>query len=298
MVTYTPYGERTPDTQYRDILRIILEHGELIAETPQDVPAITYLAPNPMRFELKNGAPLITERSISFWKRSIGEILAFINGVHTLDGLKEFGCEKFWANWATERKCGKIGVSTGDMGPGSYGPAFTAFPRPYGSPFNQIHHVVTQLKDPNLRARRTIMVSPHIPFYIGWGINQKAVVTPCHGWLYFRVMGDRLYMEMHQRSADMPIGVPSNMIQYSALLIAIAQVTGLTPSGFIHSFWDAHIYSDQAAHAKEMLTREPRKFPTLTLDPGITDLFSIRPHHFTLSDYEPHPAIPDIPVAV
>lgn len=298
MTQFVPYKNRVPDSQYQNMLRLILNQGEAVPDTPQDVPALTYLAPPPMRFDLKNGAPLITERDINFWKRSIGEILAFINGVHTIQGLKEFGCANFWTKWVTEKKCNKLGLSEGDMGPGSYGPAFTAFPRPYGPPFNQIHHVISQLKDQSLRKRRTIMVSPHIPFYIGWGINQKAVVTPCHGWLYFRVIGDRLYMEMHQRSADMPIGVPSNMIQYAALLIAIAQVTNLTPSGFIHSFWDAHIYEDQVRHVKEMLTREPRKFPTLTLDPGIKDLFSVRPHHFTLIDYDPHPPIPDIPVAV
>ena len=296
---YRPFRERTPDTQYADRINYILKNGILIKDTPQDVGAITCFGElSPMVFNVENGAPLITERKISFWRKPIGEILAFINGVRDTKTLEQEYGVSWWDKWATEKKCRKIGVETGDLGPGSYGAAFHDFPMPDGRTFNQFAHMIEQLKDPKLHQRRTFVVTPWIPFFNGWGEIQKAVVSPCHGWLHFRVINGKLHMRMDQRSADMPVGVPSNMIQYFALLLAVAQVSNLEPFRFCHSISDAHIYEDQVNNMKELINRQARCLPTLTIDPDVKNLFDIRPHHFEIADYDSHPSMSDIPVAI
>jgi thymidylate synthase len=291
-----PYEERSADTQYRDRLKQILEEGDLIQTTPQDVGALTCFGTlPPMIFDLKNGAPLITERSLkSFWRKPIAELLAFINGVRTQEELEKWGCS-WWNQWATPEKAQKHGLKVGDLGPGSYGAAFHDFPIPDGGVFNQFAHLVEQLKKyPYIR---THLVNPWIPYYIGRGGYQKALVSPCHGWLHFRVFGNELDMIMTQRSADMPVGVPSNMIQYTALLLAVAHVTGYTPRRFIHELHDAHIYTDQVDNVRELLIRESKTLPTMSLVEPPDDLFAFRPEHFSISDYNPHPSMPGIAVA-
>jgi thymidylate synthase len=284
---YKPYSDRTPDTQYRDRLAFILERGVRLKDTPQGVGAITCFGElEPMVFDLSNGAPLITERKIGFWKKGVAEIIAFINGARRIDDIESFGCD-FWKDY--RGKGSLFGLDPDDLGPASYGGAFHDFPMPGGS-FNQFAHVLEQIKKyPSIR---TLLVTPWIPFQIGRGPGQqKAVVSPCHGWLHFRVFGDRLSMRMDQRSADFPIGVPSNMIQYAALLMMVAQVTGLKPWKFIHSFSDAHIYEDQEESVRELLKRDAKRFPTLLLNPNVTNLFAFRIEDFQLTDYDAHPSL-------
>lgn len=284
---YKEPEDRIIDSQYEDRLRHILEKGVLVKDTPQGVGAITCFGElPPMVFEVSNGAPLITTRKISFWRKPIGEIFAFVNGVRTIEGLRSFGCD-LWDDY--EKKGPKFGLPEGDLGPAYYGGAFHDFPMPDGGSFNQFAHIVEQLK--KFPFSRTTLVTPWIPFWIGRGGFQKAVVSPCHGWLHFRVFEDRLSMIMNQRSADFPIGVPSNMIQYFALLLAIGKVVGLKPWKFIHSFGDAHIYENQADAVRELLARKPKVFPKLHLSEGVEDLFEIRADHFELSQYDPHPGI-------
>lgn len=296
-VQYKPYEMRTPDTQYRDRLRLILEEGEEV-ESQQGVPALTYMAPPPMRFKLENGFPLITERRISFWRAAIGELLGFINGARTQEELEKFGCQ-WWSSWVTPEKCTKRGLATGDLGPGSYGAAFHDFPTVEGVPFNQIQHLIEQIREePQLR---THFISPWIPQYIGRGVGkqQKVVVAPCHGWMHIRILpGKRLILHMFQRSADFPVGIPANMAQYPAFMMILAAVTGTVPYMFIHSFSDAHIYVDQIPFVEEMLKREPRPFPTVEFGAMVENAFDYRATDFDLRDYNPHPGIAGIPVAV
>ena len=172
---------RTPDTQYRELLAEILEHG---VRTPsqQGVDALTLIGPKPLHFKLKNGFPIITERKISkkIWSQAIGEIIGFINGARTQEELAEYGC-KWWHAWVTEAKCHKRGLETGDMGPGSYGAAFHDFPTAEGPTFNQFQNIIEQIKEkPQLR---THFISPWIPQYTirGKGKQQKVVVNrPVH----------------------------------------------------------------------------------------------------------------------
>jgi len=290
-MVYLPYEQRVPNRHYRDRLQQILETGMLVKNTPQDVGALTCFGElAPMVFNVEHGAPVITERKIA-WRVGISEILAFINGARDLTTLEhEFGVS-WWDQWATERKCKKIGVPTGDLGPGSYGAAFHDFPMPDGHGFNQLQHIVDQLSNPAQHHRRTLYVTPWIPFYNGWGSIQKAVVSPCHGWMHFRVLNGKLYLHMMQRSADVPIGVPFNMIQYYALLVIVAHVTNIEPGGYRHSFSDAHVYEDQVPAVRELIARETRAFPRLQFDTGVTNLFDFRPHHFKIDEYDPHPGM-------
>jgi len=294
------YDQRTPDTQYREMLRNILDHGVRVKsqQIGFSTDALTLIGPRPFHFKLENGFPMITERSVKgFWRGSIGEICAFLNGARTLEQLESFGC-KFWTAWGTPEKTAKRGLAPGDLGPGSYGAAFHDFPTIEGEPYNQFKNIVEQMREfPHLR---THFISPWIPQYTirGTGKTQKVVVAPCHGWIHLRIIDGKLTLHMIQRSADMPVGVPSNMIQYTALLMMFAKVTGTIPYEFVHSFSDAHIYVDQIPNVEELLKREPKKFPTVTLKKDTDDIFSFRADDFELSDYDAHPSMKDIPVAV
>jgi len=281
--------KRIPDTQYQDRLEFILYRGERIRETPQGIGALTCFGTlAPMVFDLSNGVPLITERSCAgFWRKAVAEIIAFINGARTLDEIASYGCD-FWEDYRTKETPG-LNLPPGDLGPGSYGPAFHNFPMPDGGTLNQFEQVLEQIRNyPNIRTHR---VTPWIPFYTARGPKRKVNVAPCHGFLHFRVINGKLHMRMDQRSADFPIGVPSNMLQYAALLLMVCQVTGYAPGNFVHSFADAHIYENQLDAVRLLLTRRPRPFPMLRLDPSVRDLFAFRVEHFSLEEYDPHPAM-------
>lgn len=303
-MNYLPKEKRIIDYQYQNLLREILKKGikeektQLVNKQEKQVGAISLFGSQPMIFNLSNGFPMITERDISsFWKAPIGEIFAFINGARTQKELGKFGCY-WWKHWVTEKKCSKRGLETGDLGHGSYGAAFHDFPCVDGNTFNQFKHLVEQIKElPHLR---THLITPFIPQYIvrGTGKTQKVVVVPCHGLIHIRIIQNKLTLTMVQRSGDVPIGVPSNMIQYAALTLALAHITGYEPSQYVHTILDAHIYLDQIPLVEEILSRKPEIFPSVKITNPPKDIFSFRKENFVLSDYNPHPSIPDIPVAV
>lgn len=284
-------------SQYQNLLKTILEKGER-TNTQQETDAITYMAPPPLRYKLSEGFPVITERDIkSFWKGAIAEIIAFMNGARTQEELVKYGC-KWWHPWVTEAKTKKRGLETGDLGPGSYGAAFHDFPTAEGETFNQFAAIIQQIKEqPHLR---THFISPWIPQYTVriTGRTQKVVVCPCHGWIHLRILDGKLTLHMFQRSADVPVGVPANMVQYSALLMMIAHVTGYEPYEYIHSFSDAHIYVDQVPRVKELIAREARPLPKVKMINTHDNIFDFRKDDFKLFNYHPHPSMTDIPVAI
>jgi len=286
------------DTQYRDLLQSILDRG-IKTDSQQGVEALTLMAPPPLRFDLSQGFPLITERKISqkMWQQAIGEIIGFINGARTQSELEKYGCH-WWKAWVTEEKCHKRDLETGDLGPGSYGAAFHDFPTSEGQPYNQVKNIVEQIQElPHLR---THFISPWIPQYTvrGKGKQQKVVVCPCHGWIHIRIIDDQLTLHMWQRSSDTPIGLPANLAQYAALTMMFGEVTGYPVREYIHSFSDAHIFVDQIDKVKEMLKREPRPLPKMRLKNNKKNIFDYRVEDFELIDYDPHPGIWDIPVAI
>jgi len=301
-----PYSERTPDNQYKNLLKEILEKG-IRTKSQQGTDAITLMGATPMHYKFENGFPMITERNMSpkeserlpvtIWKQAIGEIFAFVNGARTLKEIEDFGCH-WWEPWATEKKCSKRGLETGDLGPGSYGAAFHDFPTSEGPGYNQFKNIIEQIVElPHLR---THFITPWVPQYIirGKGKQQKVTICPCHGWVHIRVIDNKLTLHMIQRSGDAPIGVPSNMVQYAALAMAIAHVTGTELYEFVHTISDAHIYVDQMPAVEKMLERESRPFPTMNINKDKKDIFEFRKEDFSLTDYDPHPGIKDVPVAI
>lgn len=301
MVRYKPFSERTPDTQYRDLLRRILEGG-VRAETQQKHPAIMVFG-HQMRFNLANGFPLITERDLmtarpgyaSQFVLGIAELFAFLAGARTLREMQAFGCG-WWKEWVTEEKCLERGLEPGDLGPGSYGAAFRSFPTAEGTPFDQIRHLVEQIRD--LPRLRTHIVTPFIPQYLGRGKGkqQKVVVVPCHGLfhVFVNTVTGELSLHHFQRSADVPVGLVFNLTQYALLTLMLAQVTGYTAHELVFTLSDAHIYvdgpKDQMPDVTLMLATETERLPTVHLDPEVKGIFAFRPEHVRVTDY--HPKLP------
>ena len=285
---YLPAGQRVPDTQYRELLTRILRDGQPAA-TRQGPRAIT-LMQQTLRYDLRNGFPVITDRSLaSFWRKPIGELCAFINGATTLDQFEEFGCD-WWGPWATESKTQSRGLEIGDIGEGSYGGAFRHFPNGELGGFDQFQHLVEQIRD--LPYDRTHFVSPWIPQYQvrGKGKTPRSTIAPCHGWVHVRVINEQLHLHMFQRSGDVPIGVPANMIQYSALMLMLERLTGFPASTYYHTISDAHVYEDQIPAARTLVERAPPILPTVRLNAdgmGIRDIHDFRAEHFEIAEYLP-----------
>ncbi len=244
-----------------------------------------------LRYDIDNGFPVITERDLSgsFFKNALAEHIGFLNGARTQDELEQFGCN-WWKRWVTKEKCEIFGLPEGDLGDGSYGAAWATFPTTEGDGFNQIKEVIRQLKErPYLR---THFISPWIPQYAiqHSDLKRKVVVAPCHGWIHILAFPEAKELSIHhfQRSADFPVGVPFNIIQYAAFGLMVAQLIDYKLKEVIYTFSDAHIYESQIDYVKDLISREPRRLPTVELDPEINDIFDFRPEHFTLKDYDPH----------
>src|SRR3954452_20067310 len=266
MPDYLPYDERRPSTAYRDMLAAIRDGGSRLA-TKQGEEALA-VAGQCMRVPMAHGAAVITERSIKgFVSKAIGELCAFINGARTLDELRAFGCD-WWDAGATEEKCSARGLEPGDLGPGSYGHAFRNFTTDLDGGeegFDQLPHLVRKLRD--LPLDRTALMSPWIPNanHREAGVRSRNTIAPCHGWIHALVFGDRLHLIHNQRSGDTPIGVPSNMAQYTALGLMLEQLTGYELVEYVHWIQYAHIYSNHMEFVDELIERDLLPLPTLDL---------------------------------
>lgn len=295
-IAYKKPEDRTVDSQYQDLLHRILETGTEVH--PIQGGSAKMLVGLQLRYDMRNGFPVITERDFSkgMFRSAIAEHVAFLNGARTQKEFEGFGCP-WWKNWVTKEKCADFGLEEGDLGPGSYGAAWTAFPTAEGKPFDQITEVIKQIKErPFLR---THFITPWIPQYTiqHADLKRKVVVAPCHGWIHINTIPETKELRIHhfQRSADMPVGVPFNMIQYASFGLMLAHLIGYTFVEYVHTFSDAHIYESQYNNVRELLACEPRKLPTVKLDlekvAGITDIKDFRPAHFVLTDYNPHPSM-------
>ena len=295
MINYRRFEERSPDRQYRTLLAKIKDEGELV-QTQQEEPALEFIG-QLFNFSLENGFPIVTERDLvapdpktgrSQFVSAIAELCAFLNGAQTLDEMKKFGCG-WWARWATPEKCAKRGLPSGDLGPGSYGAAWGRLPTSGSAPLDQITTLIEQIEEhPHLR---TLEVSPWVPQYIprGRGRIQKVVVAPCHGWFRININTEKRTMTLvhRQRSADAPVGLVFNLIQYAALLLMIAQVTDYTPKKLVYFIDNGHIYLKQMEAVNKLISSPEMLLPTVTLDPSVKNIFDFRPHHFSVSDYHP-----------
>jgi len=290
-IAYKPYAQRTPDTQYQDILHRLLTKGREVH--PIHGEKARMIVGVQMRFSMENGFPVHPLRDLSkSFPGALGELVGFLHGAHTLETLSEYGCPKvFWDKWVTKERCDIFGLPEHDLGDGSYGAAWAAFPQPNSGPFNQVAHLIKQIKErPFLR---THFLSPWIPFFAlqHKDLVRKVVVAPCHGWVHVLAFPETKELALHhfQRSGDMPVGVVLNMIEYASLGLLISRELGYTFIEYVHTISDAHLYESQVPFVEELLMREPVPFPTVTLDEKVSSVLEARREHFTLEDYHPHP---------
>ena len=225
-----------------------------------------------MRFDLSKGFPMVTTKKLHL-KSIVHELLWFLAGDTNIKYLQENGV-KIWDEWAD---------AEGNLGP-VYGYQWRSWHAPDGRVIDQIANVVESIKK-NPDSRRLIVTA--------WNPADvdRMALPPCHALFQFYVADGKLSCQLYQRSADVFLGVPFNIASYALLTLMMAQVCGLKPGEFVHSFGDVHLYNNHIEQAKLQLTRQPRALPRMELDPSVTDLFAFRYEHFTLKDYDPHPHI-------
>jgi thymidylate synthase len=262
--------------QYLDLLRDVLHNG--IEKQDRTGTGILSVFGRQLRFDLEQGFPITTTKQL-FLKGVIHELLWFLRGDTNIRYLNEHGVH-IWDPWADE---------SGNLGP-IYGAQWRAWQGAGGRRIDQIARVVELLqRDPD---SRRILVS-------AWNVAQleEMRLPPCHCLFQFYVAAGRLSCQLYQRSADLFIGVPFNIASYSLLTMMLAQVTGLKPGEFVHTFGDAHIYRTHIEQVKLQLSRRPRPLPEMRINPAVRSIFDFRYEDFELVGYDPHPPIP-APVAV
>ena len=261
---------------YLDLLRTILSKGV----EKKDRTGVGTLSTfgYQVRFDLKEGFPLATTKKIHL-KSVIYELLWFLRGETNNQYLKEHGVT-IWNEWARE---------DGDLGP-IYGKQWRAWTRSDGTSIDQIAEVIQRIKT-KPESRRLIVSAWNVA-----EIDQMAL-PPCHCLFQFYVHQEELSCQLYQRSADAFLGVPFNIASYALLTLLIAQVTGLKPGEFIHTFGDVHIYLNHLEQVKLQLSREPRALPKMWINPEVKDIFCFQYEDFRIENYDPWPAI-KAPVAV
>ncbi len=273
--------------QYLDLVEHILKNGKKKTD-PQKVGNIAVCGYQ-MRFDLNDGFPLITTRSMKGpWKAMIYELLWFLSGSTRVEDLHKNNVH-LWDMWATPEICGSLGLETGDLGP-IYGKQWRAFNGGGGKTVDQITNVINDLKT-NPDSRRLVVTA--------WNPAEvdKVFVAPCHCFFKFFHAQGELSLHLFQRSADVPIGVPFDVAEYALLLMMVAQVTGLRAKEFIHTLSDTHIYLNQVDQMQELILREPKPLPKVKINPDVKNIFDFRFEDFELLDYDPHPPI-KIPVSL
>ena len=261
---------------YLDLMRHVLEHGT--QKNDRTGTGTLSVFGWQMRYNLAEGFPLVTTKKCHL-RSILHELLWFLQGDTNIKYLKENGVS-IWDEWADEN---------GNLGP-VYGHQWRSWPKPDGGTIDQISEVVKTLKT-NPDSRRIIVSA--------WNVADldKMALAPCHAFFQFYVADGKLSCQLYQRSADIFLGVPFNIASYALLTLMMAQVTGLKPGDFVHTLGDAHLYLNHLDQTREQLSREPRPLPTMALNPHVKDIFAFRFEDFTLSGYDPHPAI-KAPVAI
>jgi thymidylate synthase len=262
--------------QYLDLMERVLEHG--LEKRDRTGTGTRSVFGHQMRFDLAEGFPLVTTKKVHL-KSIIYELLWFLRGETNVGWLREHGVT-IWDEWADAR---------GDLGP-VYGAQWRSWPDGRGGTLDQIANVVAQIKQ-NPDSRRLIVTA--------WNPAEidAARLPPCHVLFQFWVGRGQLSCQLYQRSADVFLGVPFNIASYAILTMMVAQVTGLKPGEFIHTFGDAHLYLNHLDQAREQLRREPYPLPRMKLNTAVTDIFGFTYDDFALEGYQAHPHI-KAPVAV
>jgi thymidylate synthase len=262
--------------QYLDLLQHILDKGAV--KTDRTGTGTISCFGYQMRFDLAKGFPLVTTKKLHL-KSIIYELLWFLRGDTNIRYLKEHGVS-IWDEWAD---------ADGDLGP-VYGKQWRSWEGAEGKTTDQITQLIEQIhRTPD--SRRLIVSA--------WNVAElpEMALMPCHALFQFYVVEGKLSCQLYQRSADVFLGVPFNIASYALLTLMVAQVCGLEPGEFIHTFGDVHLYNNHLEQARLQLTRQPYPLPVMKLNPAIRDIFGFHFEDFTLENYQPHPAI-KAPVAV
>jgi len=256
---------------YLELLSRILDTG--VAKSDRTGTGTRSVFGHQMRFDLAAGFPLVTTKKLHI-KSIVYELLWFLRGDTNVRYLQEHGVS-IWDDWAD---------AAGELGP-VYGHQWRSWPTPGGGHIDQISQVLDEIRR-NPDSRR-LMVS-------AWNVADipQMALAPCHALFQFYVAEGRLSCQLYQRSADAFLGVPFNIASYALLTLMVAQVTGFQPGEFIHTFGDAHLYTNHLDAARLQLSREPRPLPTIRLNPAVTSLFDFTYDDFEVLGYDPHPHIP------
>jgi thymidylate synthase len=256
--------------QYLDLLRDVLENG---TDRPDRTGTGTRsVFGRQTRYDLADGFPLMTTKKLHI-KSIVYELLWFLRGETNVRWLQERGV-RIWNEWADEN---------GDLGP-VYGSQWRSWPDGRGGTIDQIRNVVTSIKT-KPDSRRHIVTA--------WNPAEvdDMALPPCHCLFQFYVADGKLSCQLYQRSADVFLGVPFNIASYALLTQMVAQVTGLQPGEFVHSFGDLHLYHNHFDQARLQLTRSPKPLPRLTINPDRTDIFDFDFEDFMITGYDPDPTI-------
>lgn len=266
--------------QYHDLVKHILENGN--TKEDRTGTGTKSVFGYQMRFDLSKGFPMVTTKKLHL-KSIIYELLWFLNGDTNINYLTDNGV-KIWNSWADEN---------GDLGP-VYGHQWRNW---NNEEIDQIKDVIHSLKN-NPDSRRMIVsawnpsVLPDTSKSFSENVaNGKAALPPCHAFFQFYVANGKLSCQLYQRSADTFLGVPFNIASYALLTMMIAQVCGYEAGDFVHTFGDAHIYSNHIEQLELQLSREIRPLPTMTINPEVKDIFDFKFEDFKLENYNPHPHI-------
>lgn len=256
--------------QYHELMRHVLEHGTDKADRTGTGTRSVF--GYQMRFDLSKGFPVVTTKKLHL-RSIIHELLWFLKGEGNIAYLKENGVS-IWDEWAD---------ADGNLGP-VYGVQWRSWPTPEGGSIDQIQKLVDGIKR-NPDSRRHIVSA--------WNVAEvdSMALPPCHTMFQFYVADGKLSCQLYQRSADIFLGVPFNIASYALLTMMVAQVCDLRPGDFVHTFGDAHIYSNHFEQAKLQLSRELRPLPIMNINPAVKDIFGFKFEDFELEGYEPHPHI-------
>jgi len=275
--------------QYLDLMRHVLEHGH--KKSDRTGTGTISVFGYQMRFDLSAGFPLVTTKKCHL-RSIIHELLWFLKGDTNIQYLTD-NKVTIWDEWATEQ---------GDLGP-VYGAQWRSWQTPDGRVIDQISQLIHDIKT-NPDSRRLIVsgwnpaVLPDTKFSPKDNAAMgKQALPPCHTLFQFYVHDGKLSCQLYQRSADIFLGVPFNIASYALLTMMVAQVCDLTPGDFVHTFGDAHLYSNHLDQVKEQLSRTPHPLPQMKLNPTIKDIFGFGIADFQLVNYLAHPAI-KAPIAI
>jgi thymidylate synthase len=256
--------------QYHDLLSHILAHG--VKKEDRTGTGTISVFGYQMRFDLSEGFPCITTKKLHL-RSIIHELLWFLKGETNIAYLKENGVS-IWDEWAD---------ANGELGP-VYGSQWRSWPAPDGRHIDQIEQLLHQIKN-NPDSRRMIVSAWNV------GLIDQMALPPCHAFFQFYVADGKLSCQLYQRSADMFLGVPFNIASYALLTMMIAKVCNLELGDFVHTFGDAHIYSNHFEQVELQLSREPRPYPTMKIKGNQETIFDFNYEDFELENYNPHPGI-------